>query len=104
MSKESQESENKNKNRKFIVSCNCGDTPTYCRSAYKLLFKTEDVPEQYTEKTLYRLLPQFDSKTNIYRYLSSLRDGHSKYAYYFEVTPEGDIAEQWNLFDGKKVG
>lgn len=92
------------KTKKYIVCCQCGDTPAFSRDAFKLLFPKEKVPEVQLQPSLYNFLPTLKRDGNFYNYVKdNLISAKAKYSYYFEVAENGDVVQQWNLLTGKKV-
>lgn len=92
------------KTKKYIICCMCGDTPAFSKDAYKLLFPNTPMPEMHTQPKLYYLLSDIKRDGNFYNYIkSNLLNEKKKYSYYFEVTENGDIVDQWNLLTGKKA-
>lgn len=89
-----------------IVCCDCGDTPKYALSSYKILhyratstpvvLKTHPKVAEFAEK-----LPE---GSNIRRYLMTLNPGKGKkFAYSLKWDEKGDIIEQYDLMTGNKL-
>lgn len=91
------------KSKKYIVCCMCGDTPSFSRDAFKLLFPGEEIPQVELQPNLYNFLPTLKRDGNFYNYVKDNLIGEKKkYSYYFEVAENGDIIDQWDLLTGKK--
>lgn len=89
---------------KFIICCKCGDTPSFSRDAFKLMFKNEKIPKIFLQPNLHRDIETFPKDSNIYRYIKDVLIGNKdRFSYYFEIDAEGRVVEQYNLLSGKKV-
>lgn len=91
------------KQNKFILSCTCPDMPKFSREAFKILFPNDTVPEIYAgENKIYALADKFPN-TNFGNYAKALAKNKEKFAYYFEISENGDVKTQINLKTGAKV-
>lgn len=94
----------KKKTNEYIICCKCGDTQSFSRESFKLLFPGKPVPEQYLQPDLHKLLDKQKKNGNFHKYLSENFIGSKgSFAYYFEVDQKGNILSQYNLLTGKKV-
>lgn len=94
----------KKKNSEYIICCKCGDTQSFSRDAFKLLFPGRDLPEQYLQPDLHKLVDKLNKNSNFCKYITeNLLNGKNKFSYYFSVDSKGNVVEQYNLLTGKKV-
>lgn len=77
---------------RYIVTCGCGDTESFAKDAFKILFKAEPLPPTVAHDTpnldLGRWAP----------YISAADKAKEKYAYYVSDK------EMWDLMKGIRLG
>ena len=94
----------KQKTSEYILCCKCGDTQSFSRDAFRLLFPGRAIPEQYLQPDLHKLVAKLDKNGAFYKYVTeNLMTGKNKFSYFFSVGPKGEVLEQYNLLTGKKV-
>ena len=82
----------------------CGDTPSFSKDSFKILFPYDTVPPVELQPNLYNFLNGLKRDTNFYNYVrDNLIDTKSKYSYYFEVDEDGNVVTQWDLLKGIQV-
>lgn len=89
---------------RYIICCMCGDTPSFSKDSFKILFPYATVPPVELQPNLYNFLNELKRDTNFYNYVrDNLIDTKSKYSYYFEVDEDGNVIAQWDLLKGIQV-
>lgn len=82
---------------KYLVSCKCGNTDEFARSAFKMLFPNEELPEilsgRIVVKTRAQDVPEFKDE------LMALVNSDEPFAYYFDT----DTPQVWDLLKGVRV-
>lgn len=76
---------------KIIYTCGCGDTDSFAKDAFRILFPHLPIPPLVSQK------PQNVEFAKWGRYLDALNSSHDKFAYY--ITP----TELWDLLKGVQV-
>lgn len=89
---------------RFIICCDCGDTPKFSEEAYKILFPKKNAPNIYhTEKDMKGVLQQMPEYSPAWLYVRDALESEHKYSYYINSDNNGNINEMYNLLSGKKV-
>ena len=89
---------------KIILSCKCGDTPTFARDAYSLLFPDAPTPNTYIGgAAIERAASRFSSTSEAYQYIMGVANSREKYAVYLDVNDNGGIVEAYNLLTGNRI-
>lgn len=87
--------------KRVIVSCRCGDTDEFAKSAYRLLFPDTEMPQFLSGSTevgnLYSALP----RNTMSDHLLALLRSNKKYARYMEY--EDDLTAEWDLIKGERI-
>lgn len=87
--------------KRVIVSCRCGDTDEFAKSAYHLLFPDTELPEFLSGKAeVSRLYNELPNNTMSEHLLALLRSPQ-KYARYMEY--EDDLLVEWDLIKGERI-
>lgn len=97
----------------FIVSCQCGDTPSYAKEMYRVLHKKcpiklpADDPRIIIKETeIERLQTELSSLPNggnAVDRIKALKRGKRKYAMFFQLEENGSIRCIYNLLTGNEV-
>lgn len=80
--------------QELIVTCGCGDTDSFAKNAYKLLFKHSSAPAVYHT-------PINTPHPSLNQMAQALTKSDEKFAYLFRW--DDTDYEAWNLLSGKRV-
>lgn len=89
--------------KKYIVTCSCSGTKEKAAKAFSLLFQNQELPEMHVGKDKIRALSNETAGTNFSEYLKAVVKKNGQYAYYFEVSDDGDIIDSYDLITGKRT-
>lgn len=87
----------------YIVTCRCLGMPKFAQEAYSMLFPENPNPELFSGAShIYKLADSFPN-SEFQKYLKGLARSKEKFAYYFLVSPAGEIDTIINLKTGARV-
>ena len=85
---------------KYILTCSCSGRDKKAAMEYEILFPGEPVPEIIKGRDrLMKFASQYDNG-----HLRALAKLGGKFAYYVNIDDNGNILEEYNLINGKRVG
>lgn len=87
----------------YIATCQCKDMPDFARDAFRLLRPHDPVPEVYSNTDMITVLSNRYIDSEFQKYLKGLARSKERFAYLFDVTPDGDIISVTNLKTGARV-
>lgn len=92
-------------NEYYIITCKCKGTASFAKTTHTLYYPNSPVPTLIEGKRQISQLAERKgyANTNFGKYLQGLSSGRTKFAYYFEVAPDGTIVECRDLQTGKRV-
>ena len=90
-------------NSEYIVTCQCPGTPEFAKEAYSILFPHKEQPELFAQKHLIASLADKFPNSDFRNYLLGLVRSKEKFAYLFEISPNGEILKLTNLKTGARV-
>ena len=74
----------------FIITCSCSDTPKFAQEAFSIIFPDFEIPETILRNKLPSFIPRYEG-TIFGNYLNALYKNKEKFAYYFQISEDGDI-------------
>lgn len=91
-----------NSKEDYIVTCSCRDTPKFAKEVFEILCPGQGVPDIILRTDIPKFAIGYDG-TIFGNYLNMLYVNKEKFAYYFKISDDGDITEQWDLLKGFRV-
>lgn len=88
---------------KYIIVCKCSGMKEKAEMAFKIAFPKRPIPQSVKGVSAITKLAEQKPNTNFYRYLLAIAKKNSKFAYYIEED-NGDIALNYDLLKGKRIG
>ena len=88
----------------YIITCKCGGIDEKAKAGFELLFPGRPLPKIIRHQNIHTFLSTIPKDWIFSSYVAdNLIRNKEKFAFYFEVTPDGRIAKMYNLITGKKV-
>lgn len=87
---------------KYIITCDCKDTPRFAQEAFSILFPKEPAPMLIKKRDIPSLSINFEN-TDFGNYLNALYNNKEKFSHFFEITDGGEVVEQWDLQKGVRI-
>lgn len=90
--------------RQFILTCGCGDTPSFARDVYEQLYPGTPVPQMISgSSNLYKLYEKYPNDGDFSRYVHSLSRNKTKFAYLVERDEDGSLTHIVDLKTARRL-